>query len=332
MANEQTRDSKTSRDMQAIRGDANANSADANAIHGDARANRVDAHANRGDTHAAGVDAYENRVDAHANRGDTHAAGVDAQARPIRVGVVGANGRMGQEVCRAVDADPALQLVARLDIADSLDELATAQTDVAVDFTVASAARRTLGFLADNSIHAVVGTSGFETDDFTRFAEMFNKSNCLIAPNFAIGAVLMMRFAELAAPHFATAEIIEYHHNAKVDAPSGTAMHTALRIAKAAGHAPDQPDQNGFDADPTQHEALVGARGGVVPGNVRVHAVRMRGVVANQEVLFGTTGQTLTIRHDTIDRTSFMPGVLLACRRIAEFEGLTLGLDAFLNL
>ena len=240
-----------------------------------------------------------------------------------RVGVVGAEGRMGQAVCSAVRDDPALELVAAIDINDSAEVLLETKCDVAVDFTVAQAARQTLEFLAANGIHAVVGTTGFSDEDLAKFAEAFTKSNCLIAPNFAIGAVLMMRFAELAAPHFSSAEVIEYHHDAKVDAPSGTAIHTAERIAAASADWAD---------DPTQHEVLAGARGGKTTAGVRVHSVRMRGVVANQEVLMGTTGQTLSIRHDTIDRTSFMPGVLLGCKRIADFEGLTLGLDAFLEL
>ena len=240
-----------------------------------------------------------------------------------RIGVVGAAGRMGQTVCSAVRDDPALELVAAIDIEDSLEVLVEKQCQVVVDFTVASAARQTLRFLATNGIHAVVGTTGFTDEDLALFAEAFTESNCLIAPNFAIGAVLMMRFAELAAPHFSTVEVIEYHHDAKVDAPSGTAIRTAERISSASADWGD---------DPTQHEVVPGARGGRGPGGVKVHSVRMRGVVANQEVLLGTTGQTLSIRHDTIDRTSFMPGVLLGCKRVAEFEGLTLGLDAFLGL
>ena len=240
-----------------------------------------------------------------------------------RIGVVGAAGRMGQAVCSAVRDDPALELVAAIDINDSLEVLLEKQCQVVVDFTVASAARQTLRFLAANGIHAVVGTTGFSDEDLALFAEAFTESNCLIAPNFAIGAVLMMRFAELAAPHFSTVEVIEYHHDAKVDAPSGTAIRTVERISSASADWGD---------DPTQHEVVPGARGGQGPGGVKVHSVRMRGVVANQEVLLGTTGQTLSIRHDTIDRTSFMPGVLLGCKRVAEFEGLTLGLDAFLGL
>jgi 4-hydroxy-tetrahydrodipicolinate reductase len=230
---------------------------------------------------------------------------------------------MGQEVCRAVDADPDLVLVARLDVSDALDALVDAACEVVVDFTEIDAARSTVSFLAANRIHAVVGTTGFDESDQARFRSEFTSSNCLLAPNFAIGAVLMMRFAEIAAPFFAGAEIIEYHHEHKIDAPSGTALHTAERMAAAS---------EAWSADPTTNEVLAGARGGAGPGGIRVHAVRMPGVVANQEVLLGTTGQTLAIRHETVDRTSFMPGVLLACKRISDFPGLTVGLDAFLGL
>ena len=240
-----------------------------------------------------------------------------------RVGVVGADGRMGQEVCRAVEADDALELAARVDVGDPIEGLVEAGCEVAVDFTVADAARVTLPFLAESGMHAVVGTTGFDDADLDRFGAAFTQSNCLIAANFAIGAVLMMRFAELAAPHFDTAEIIEYHHDGKADAPSGTAVRTAQRMAAASPHWGD---------DPTTREVLSGARGGRGPGDIRVHAVRMRGVVANQEVVLGTTGQTLSIRHDTIDRTSFMPGVVLACKAISDHPGLTIGLDAFLGL
>lgn len=230
---------------------------------------------------------------------------------------------MGQEVCRAVEADDELELVAAIDADDDRSALVDAECEVVVDFTVLDAARETVAFLAEHGIHAVVGTSGFGEEDHATLREQFVSSNCLIAPNFAIGAVLMTRFAELAAPFFDTVEIIEYHHDGKVDAPSGTATHTADRIAAASSD---------WAPDPTTHEALDGARGGEGPGRIRVHAVRMRGVVANQEVLFGTTGQTLAIRHDTVDRTSFMPGVVLACKRIADVPGLTVGLDAYLDL
>ncbi len=230
---------------------------------------------------------------------------------------------MGEEVCRAINADPGTELVARIDLDDSLEQLTGQRADVVVDFTVLDVARETLHFAAANGIHAVVGTTGFSDEDLESFRAAFTSSNALIAPNFAIGAVLMIRMAELAAPHFETAEIIEFHHNAKVDTPSGTATHTAERMAAASGEWAD---------DPTTHEVYPGARGGIGPAGIRVHGVRMVGAVANQEVILGTTGQTLTIRHDTVDRTSFMPGVLVGVKRVAEFPGVTIGLDTYLGL
>ena len=230
---------------------------------------------------------------------------------------------MGEEVCRAINADPGTELVARIDLDDSLEQLTGQRADVVVDFTVLDVARETLHFAAANGIHAVVGTTGFSDEDLESFRAAFTSSNALIAPNFAIGAVLMIRMAELAAPHFETAEISEVHHNAKVDAPSGTATHTAERMAAASGEWAD---------DPTTHEVYPGARGGIGPAGIRVHGVRMVGAVANQEVILGTTGQTLTIRHDTVDRTSFMPGVLVGVKRVAEFPGVTIGLDTYLGL
>lgn len=253
----------------------------------------------------------------------------------IRVGVIGAAGRMGATVCNAVHADAELELVAAVDpqspgatihgvtIASELRALADAKVDVAVDFTVADAARVTLQWLAMHSMHAVVGTTGFTTTDLDGFKKSFTNSNCLVAANFAIGAVLMMRFAEIAAPFFDTAEIIEIHHDGKADSPSGTAVSTAKRMAAASSE---------WAKDPTTHEAIPGARGAKGPADIRIHAVRMRGAVANQEVVFGTQGQTLTIRHDTIDRASFMPGVVLACKKIADRKGLTLGLEALLGI
>jgi 4-hydroxy-tetrahydrodipicolinate reductase len=208
-------------------------------------------------------------------------------------------------------------------ISRELKALADAKVDVAVDFTVAAAARVTLPWLALHGVHAVVGTTGFTDSDIAAFKQEFSRSNCLIAPNFAIGAVLMMRFAEVAAPFFDTAEIIEIHHDAKADSPSGTAVSTANRMAAAS---------NTWANDPTTHEAIPGARGAKGPADIRIHAVRMRGAVANQEVVLGTQGQTLTIRHDTIDRNSFMPGVVMACKKIAEHPGVTLGLDSFLGI
>ncbi len=253
----------------------------------------------------------------------------------IRVGVIGATGRMGATVCSAVVADKNLELVAAVDTASAgsvingitvsseLRALADAKVDVAVDFTVAAASRINLPWLAMHNVHAVVGTTGFTDVDIAEFKKMFTSSNCIVAPNFAIGAVLMMRFAEIAAPFFDTAEIIEIHHDGKADSPSGTAVSTAKRKAAASST---------WAKDPTTHEAIAGARGAKGPGDIPIHAVRMRGVVANQEVVLGTQGQTLTIRHDTIDRASFMPGVVLACKKIAEHKGFTLGLDTFLGI
>lgn len=253
----------------------------------------------------------------------------------MRVGVIGAAGRMGATVCDAIDADSQLELVAAVDpgnpgatvhgiiIASELGALVDAKVDVAVDFTIAAAGRVSLPWLAMHNIHAVVGTTGFTDDDLATFRQSFRSSNCLIAANFAIGAVLMMRFAEIAAPFFETAEIIEIHHDGKADSPSGTAVATAQRMAAAS---------NIWAPDPTTHEAIPGARGAKGSAGIRIHAVRMRGAVANQEVILGTQGQTLTIRHDTTDRVSFMPGVVMACKKISEHRGLTLGLDALLGI
>ena len=172
-------------------------------------------------------------------------------------------------------------------------------------------------------MHAVVGTTGFDADDYAELGKRFSKSNCFIAPNFAIGAVLMMRFAELASPYFETAEIIELHHDKKVDAPSGTAMMTAERMAAAS---------DDWAKDPTKKEVAKGARGGKGPAGIRVHSVRLRGLVAHQEVLLGTTGQSLMVRHDSYDRSSFMPGVALAVKAVADRPGVTIGLDSLLDL
>lgn len=252
----------------------------------------------------------------------------------IRVGVVGAAGRMGATVCDAVVATDGLELAAVVDIVNSggavhgltisgdLKALADAHCDVVVDFTIAVAARTTLPWLALHGMHAVVGTTGFSQEDIATFTKAFTGSNCVIAANFAIGAVLMMKFAEQAAPYFETAEIIEFHHNAKADAPSGTAMATAERMAAASQE---------WAADPTKHEVVPGARGGVGPAGIRVHGVRMSGMTASQEVILGVSGQTLTIRHDSHDRVSFMPGVMLACQKIIDApQRMTFGIDSFL--
>ena len=257
----------------------------------------------------------------------------------------GAGGRMGSEVCRAVAADPDLELVAAVDphhegldlrqvtagaasglqVAADASAFERAGVQVAVDFTELAAARENLRWCAGHGVHAVVGTTGFSDADFDELRGLFDASvaNCFIAPNFAIGAVLMMRFAELSAPWFETAEVIELHHDNKLDAPSGTAMLTVERMAAASDE---------WGEDPTRTEIVPGARGGAGPGGIRVHSVRLRGLVAHQEVVLGTTGQSLTIRHDSYDRTSFMPGVLLAVKAVADRPGLTVGLDELLGL
>ena len=255
----------------------------------------------------------------------------------MRIGVSGAAGRMGRTVCAAVAADPDLVFVAAVDpfgpgeviegitVSDSLDAFVDASCDVVVDFTVADAARAALPWLAEHGIHAVVGTTGFTVADFELFEAVFGSSdgpNCVVAPNFAISAVLMMRFAEMAAPFFDTAEIIELHHDRKVDAPSGTAVKTAERMADARASE--------FAEDPTTDAVYEGARGGLGPAGIRVHSVRMRGMVAHQEVILGAQGQTLTIRQDSYDRDSFMPGVVLACKKIPGVPGLSRSLDPFL--
>ncbi len=244
---------------------------------------------------------------------------------------------MGATVCLAVVDDPELELVAAVDphhgggpvcgveVSDSADALARAGAEVAVDFTVAAAARENLRWCADHGIHAVVGTTGLTDDDLEDVRARFEtaKTNVVIAPNFAIGAVLMMRFAELAAPWFETAEVIELHHDNKKDAPSGTAMRTMERMAAASGQ---------WGSDPTTNTVVAGARGGEGPAGIRVHSVRLKGLVAHQEVLLGTTGESLTIRHDSYDRSSFMPGVVLAVKEVVGRPGLTLGLDPLLGL
>ncbi len=255
----------------------------------------------------------------------------------MRIGVSGAAGRMGRTVCAAVAADPDLVFAAAVDpfgagetiegveVRPDLEVVSERACDVVVDFTVAAAARNALPWLADRGIHVVVGTTGFTDGDFELFETKFggpDGPNCVIAPNFAISAVLMMRFAEAAAPFFDTAEIIELHHDRKVDAPSGTAVKTAERMAEA--RALD------FDPDPTTDEVYAGARGGSGPSGIRVHSVRMRGMVAHQEVILGAQGQTLTIRQDSYDRDSFMPGVVLACKKISDVPGLSRSLDPFL--
>jgi len=243
-----------------------------------------------------------------------------------RVGVLGSRGRMGAEVCRVVAAAPDLELVAAIDLGD--DRATAEAAQVIVDFTHPDVVMDNLSWCIDHGIHAVVGTTGFTDERFdllrTTLAE-HDGVGVVIAPNFSIGAVLMMRFAEQAAAFYESAEIIELHHPGKADAPSGTAASTARRIAAArtAAAIPAPPDA-------TRHE-LPGARGAQVDG-IRVHGVRLRGLVAHQEVLFGAEGETLTIRHDSLDRVSFMPGVLAAIRAVSSKPGLTVGIESILGI
>lgn len=245
----------------------------------------------------------------------------------MRVGVNGAGGRMGSAVCSAVEAAPDLELAATVRRGQELRAFADAECDVVVDFTTAEACRTTLPWLAMHGIHAVVGTSGITDADVEEFRSVFGDgvAHCVVAPNFAISAVLMDRLAEVAAPYFDTVELIEYHHDRKIDAPSGTVLATADRIAAARGDVP-------WGQDPTRHETVPGGRGATTTSGIHVHSIRMRGMVAHQEVVFGAEGQTLTIRQDSYDRSSFMPGVLLACRQIAHHTGVTVGLGTLLGL
>lgn len=244
----------------------------------------------------------------------------------IKVGVLGARGRMGSEVVRAVTEAPDLELVAALDLGDSLEALSASGAQVVVDFTTPDSVMANLEFLISHNIHAVIGTTGFDDSRIAKIESLLasSQSGVLIAPNFAIGAVLMMEFATKAAKYFESAEIIELHHPNKVDAPSGTAARTAELMSqsrKEAGLAP-MPDATSTSLD--------GARGATV-GDIPVHSVRLRGLVAHQEVLLGGIGETLSIRHDSIDRVGFMPGVLLGVRKVITHPGLTFGLENFLS-
>lgn len=250
----------------------------------------------------------------------------------LRIGVLGARGRMGTEVCAAVRGAGDLELVAELDLGHELSALTEARAQVAVDFTHPQAVLDNVRYCIDAGIHCVVGTSGFDESKYAAIRARLGEADqgapgvgVLVAPNFGVGAVLAMHFAKLAAPFFDSAEVIEMHHAGKVDAPSGTAGHTASLIAGARADAGAQPMP-----DATAHE-LPGARGASVDG-VRVHSVRMSGLVAHQEVLFGTEGETLTIRHDSLHRTSFMAGVLMAVRYVVDHPGLTVGLEPLLGL
>jgi len=257
----------------------------------------------------------------------------------LRVGVFGAGGRMGTAVCAAVRADPELELVAAVDpayagtvlegaglvAAPGPGALAEAGAEVAVDFTLAPAVAGNAAWCAAHGVHAVIGTTGLSAEALAEMEKGFEPgpANCIFAPNFAIGAVLMMRFAELAAPWFETVEVVELHHDGKLDSPSGTALQTARRISAARSAAPALAS-----GAPSQGAA----RGLQAAPGVQVHSVRLRGLVAHQEVLLGTAGQILTLRHDSMDRVSFMPGVLLAIKAVPGRRGFTVGLDALLGL
>jgi 4-hydroxy-tetrahydrodipicolinate reductase len=244
----------------------------------------------------------------------------------IKVGVLGARGRMGAEVVKAVTEASGLDLVAALDLGDSLDQLKTTGAEVVVDFTTPDSVMANLEFLISNGINAVVGTTGFDADRIAKLEKLIAanpKVGVLIAPNFAIGAVLMMEFATKAAKYFESAEIIELHHPNKVDAPSGTAARTAELMSQARKDA-------GLGAMPDATDtSLDGARGATV-GDIPVHSVRLRGLIAHQEVLLGGLGETLSIRHDSLDRAGFMPGVLLGIRKVVANPGLTFGLEKFM--
>jgi 4-hydroxy-tetrahydrodipicolinate reductase len=244
----------------------------------------------------------------------------------MRVAVLGAKGKVGATMVAAVEDAADLTFTAGVDADDPLTELVDSRTEVVIDFTHPDVVMDNLKFVIENGIHAVVGTTGFTDERMSQVQEWLAANPdvaVLIAPNFAIGAVLSMHFAQQAARFFESVEVIELHHPHKADAPSGTAARTARLIAEARKELPPNPDATST--------GLEGARGADVDG-IPVHSVRLAGLVAHQEVLFGTQGETLTIRHDSIDRTSFVPGVLLAVRKVSERPGLTVGIEPLLNL
>jgi 4-hydroxy-tetrahydrodipicolinate reductase len=245
-----------------------------------------------------------------------------------RVAVLGAKGRMGSESVRAIGSADGLEVVAEVDVDDPIERLTEAGAEVALDFTQPGVALDHVAWCIEHGIHVVVGTSGFDEDRVARVRELLGatpSTGVLVVPNFSIGAVLMMRFAATAAPFFESVEVIELHHPGKIDAPSGTATRTAELIAAAREQAGSAPLPDATKTDPQ------GARGARVAG-IPVHAVRARGFTASQEVLLGGAGETFSIRHDSIDRSSFMPGVVAAVRAVADRPGVTVGLDAVLGL
>ena len=246
----------------------------------------------------------------------------------IKVGVLGANGKMGTQTVATITAAADLELVAALDLGDSIETLKKSGAEVVVDFTHPDSVMANLEYAINNGINVVVGTTGFDSAKLAKVKELLAKNpkvGALIAPNFGLGAVLMMQFAAQAAKHFESVEIIELHHPNKADAPSGTATRTAELIADArkVANRPPMPDAT--------TSALPGARGAKV-GDVPIHSLRLRGLVAHQEVILGDQGETLSIRHDSINRTGFMPGVLLGIRKVGSHPGLTFGLEKFLDL
>ena len=246
----------------------------------------------------------------------------------LKVAVVGAAGRMGQQTCAAVDSADDLELVARIDRTESIADAAAANADVVVDFTVPDAAMANIEAALGLGMHVVVGTSGFDAVRLSQVEALVDRApglGVIIAPNFAIGAVLLMKFAREAAAHFTSVEIVETHHPDKVDAPSGTAVHTAQVVAEARRSA-GMPE-----ASDATSRSLDGARGASVDG-VPVHSLRLRGAVAHEEVTFGNAGELLTLRHDSLDRAGFMPGVVLAIRNVVGRPGLTVGLEPLLDL
>lgn len=246
----------------------------------------------------------------------------------LPVAVLGATGRMGSEAVQAVEAAPDMELVAALGRRDSLQTLVSAGAQYVVDLTVPDSTEANVRFAVEHGMHAVVGTTGWDAGRLERLDALLAEhpeTGVLIAPNFALGSVLASAFAAKAAPYFESVEIVELHHPNKVDAPSGTAVRTAelMAASRAEAGTPASPDATAKE--------LPGARGADVDG-IRVHSVRLRGLVAHQEVLLGGEGEQLTIRHDSYDRASFMPGVLLGLREVAAHPGLTVGLDGYLNL
>ena len=253
----------------------------------------------------------------------------------LNVGVFGAAGKMGATTCQAINNDDSMNLRLGVDVnqagtlipSTSLQIEETVQNlegiDVIIDFTVAEAAMENLKYAAQAGVHAVVGTSGINDDHLSELTRIFTDSNCIVVPNFSISAILLMHLSEIATPYFSTIEIIEFHHNNKVDAPSGTALATAEKISQSITE-----DLR----DPTTDLTLEGARGAKAQGNIPIHSVRMEGMLAHQEVIFGAQGQTLTIRQDSSDRSSFMPGVLMAIKGISDLTGVNIGLETLMDV